>query len=262
MGRRSVAVLHVAALWYGPARERGRPATRRAAADLDGTRRDVRLDGHLPVTTRRLGARLSTRPASADCSSLSRVTRPREAPAMMERMCGGGPVPGSRSVRGSRRPRSRHSRGAAAACPPRPAGGRGRDGRLHRHADRGPVPGQAAGDRGGLRPRLRVEPAPGAGAVTRAALGAPAADGTQARLSARHHGRRCASDGWSWRPSCVRPRYGDAGLWAALQELPRRRRAVVVLRYREDLPGSPPGSPSPTGSSCGRWGKAASTACR
>ncbi|MFI9590529.1 SigE family RNA polymerase sigma factor [Nonomuraea sp. NPDC052265] len=30
--------------------------------------------------------------------------------------------------------------------------------------------------------------------------------------------------------------YSDAALWAALQELPRRQRAVVVLRYYEDLP--------------------------
>ncbi|MEV3986190.1 SigE family RNA polymerase sigma factor [Nonomuraea sp. NPDC049758] len=30
--------------------------------------------------------------------------------------------------------------------------------------------------------------------------------------------------------------YGDAALWAGLQELPRRQRAVLVLRYYEDLP--------------------------
>jgi RNA polymerase sigma-70 factor (sigma-E family) len=30
--------------------------------------------------------------------------------------------------------------------------------------------------------------------------------------------------------------YGDAGLWAELQRLPRRQRAVLVLRYYEDLP--------------------------
>ncbi|MFI6297644.1 SigE family RNA polymerase sigma factor [Nonomuraea sp. NPDC050790] len=29
--------------------------------------------------------------------------------------------------------------------------------------------------------------------------------------------------------------YGDADLWAELQELPRRQRAVLVLRYYEDL---------------------------
>ncbi|MEV0382578.1 SigE family RNA polymerase sigma factor [Nonomuraea sp. NPDC050643] len=29
---------------------------------------------------------------------------------------------------------------------------------------------------------------------------------------------------------------GDGGLWAALQELPRKQRAVLVLRYYEDLP--------------------------
>ncbi|GAA3569562.1 SigE family RNA polymerase sigma factor [Nonomuraea rosea] len=31
-------------------------------------------------------------------------------------------------------------------------------------------------------------------------------------------------------------RYGDAALWAGLQELPRKQRAVLVLRYYEDLP--------------------------
>ncbi|MEW9554566.1 SigE family RNA polymerase sigma factor [Nonomuraea sp. NPDC050783] len=31
-------------------------------------------------------------------------------------------------------------------------------------------------------------------------------------------------------------RYGDADLWAELQRLPRRQRAVLVLRYYEDLP--------------------------
>lgn len=31
-------------------------------------------------------------------------------------------------------------------------------------------------------------------------------------------------------------RYGDADLWAELQELPRKMRAVLVLRYYEDLP--------------------------
>ncbi len=30
--------------------------------------------------------------------------------------------------------------------------------------------------------------------------------------------------------------YGDADLWAELQELPRKMRAVLVLRYYEDLP--------------------------
>jgi RNA polymerase sigma-70 factor (sigma-E family) len=30
-------------------------------------------------------------------------------------------------------------------------------------------------------------------------------------------------------------RYGDADLWAELQRLPRRQRAVLVLRYYEDL---------------------------
>lgn len=30
-------------------------------------------------------------------------------------------------------------------------------------------------------------------------------------------------------------RYGDADLWAELQELPRKQRAVLVLRYYEDL---------------------------
>ncbi|MGR6913264.1 SigE family RNA polymerase sigma factor [[Actinomadura] parvosata] len=31
-------------------------------------------------------------------------------------------------------------------------------------------------------------------------------------------------------------RYADADLWAELQELPRKQRAVLVLRYYEDLP--------------------------
>ncbi|SEG76685.1 RNA polymerase sigma-70 factor, sigma-E family [Nonomuraea solani] len=31
-------------------------------------------------------------------------------------------------------------------------------------------------------------------------------------------------------------RYGDADLWAELQQLPRKQRAVLVLRYYEDLP--------------------------
>ncbi|MEV4111431.1 SigE family RNA polymerase sigma factor [Nonomuraea sp. NPDC049695] len=30
-------------------------------------------------------------------------------------------------------------------------------------------------------------------------------------------------------------RYGDADLWSELQELPRKQRAVLVLRYYEDL---------------------------